>query len=542
MTGIGHKIRLALLIGISFAAFGQEAGAVLKDFGPLNFAGFPSWYRDNNGLALQQCVVNTPSPAVPGSSMCSTTMIANAAQVPPFDPTLPVTFPPIPPNNFNWPGEAFYFQATADPAFAVAGSTATLVEFGLESTFNVGDPVPGEQTVFARVRISLIGMPVSGTYTVRHPYGVETLHIDTADVKSGKMTRDIGFTGVIFQGALQGNIGPYLSWTADPTYPGGIAPAGTNPDGSITTTDGETFIGDPNVPHTVTGSPFGYNKIRIEGPGEADLDGAGNNFVETELFVVEGRKWTTPIPSPLVIDRSTYARNALVGQVDVFANTSPVSNVPPALSSLSVSGSGITTTPLATATPTNGSFVGYLSSPTGLLDPGVLPVDVTVTNTADVPASQATKAVVDEVKVTEATFVPSSGTLRIKAASSDQHTPRNLSAGSFGALTDGTLNVADVTVPPATVSVTSSGGGLASLPVSVRENYQIAANSIGNGTLFPNGSVNVPPGSSQSFSFTPAPGERVVNVVVDGTPLGPLTGYIFSDVSANHTIAVTFAP
>lgn len=541
MTGIGHKIRLALLIGISFAAFGQEAGAVLKDFGPINFAGFPSWYRDTNGLALQQCVVNTPSPTGAGS-MCATTMIANPAQKPPFDPTLPVTFPPLPPNNFNWPGEAFYFQATADPAFAVAGSTATLVEFGLESTFNTGDPVPGQQTVFTRVRVSLIGMPVSGTYTVRHPYGSEVLQIDTADVKSGKMTRDIGFAGVIFEGALLGNIGPYLRWTPDATYPGGIAPVGTNPDGTITV-GGETFISDPNVPHTVTGSPFGFNRIRIEGPQGADLDGAGNNFIETDLFMVEGRVWTTPIPSPLVIDRSTYARNALVGQVDVFASTSPVSNVPPALSSLTVSGSGITTTPLATTTPTtNGSFVGYLSSPAGLLDPGVLPVEVTVTNTADVPASQAIKAVVDEVKISEASFVPSSGTLRIKAASSDQRTAPILSAGSFGALTNGVLNVSGVTVPPASVSVTSSGGGLANLPVSVREAYQIAAVSSGSGTVVPAGSVNVTPGGIQAFTFTPAAGSRVVNVEVDGAPLGPLTNYSFTDVSANHTIAVTFAP
>jgi len=538
MTGIRHKIRLALLIGISLTAFGQEAGAVLKDFGPLNFAGFPSWYRDTNGLALQQCVVNTPSPTRLGS-MCATTMIANPAPVPPFDPAFAVSFPPNPPNNFNWPGEAFYFQAAADPAFAVAGSTTTLVEFGLESTFNIGDPVPGDQTVFARVRISLIGMPVSGVYTVRHPYGVEVLQIDTADVKSGKMTRDIGFAGVIFEGALLGNIGPYLRWTADPTYAGGI---GTNADGSITVA-GETFISDPNVPHTVTGSPFGFDMIRIEGPQGADLDGAGNNFVETGLFVVEGRVWTTPIPTPLVIDRSTYARNTVVGQVDVFASTAPVSNLPPAPSSLVASGSGITTTALATTAPTNGSFVGYLSSPAGLIDPAVLPATVTVTNTADdIPQSQSSKAVVDEVKITEATFVPSSGSLRIKAASSDQLTARSLTAGSLGSLTGGALNVTGVTVPPAAVSVTSSGGGLGSLPVSVRESYQIAANSSGNGTLTPAGGVDVAPGGNQSFSFTPAPGSRVVNVVVDGAPLGPLADYTFDDVSTNHTIAVTFAP
>jgi len=138
--------------------------------------------------------------------------------------------------------------------------------------------------------------------------------------------------------------------------------------------------------------------------------------------------------------------------------------------------------------------------------------------------------------------VPSSGSLRIKAASSDQRTPQNLSAGSYGALTGGALNISGVTVPPAAVSVTSSGGGQGSLPISVREAYQIAAVSSGNGTVTPTGSVDVPPGNSQSFSITPAPGARIVNIVVDGAPLGPLATYTFNDVSTNHTIAVTFAP
>jgi len=102
--------------------------------------------------------------------------------------------------------------------------------------------------------------------------------------------------------------------------------------------------------------------------------------------------------------------------------------------------------------------------------------------------------------------------------------------------------VSGVTVPPAAVSVTSSGGGLVSLPVSVRESYLVTAASSGSGAVSPAGAVNVAPGNSQTFSFTPAPGSRVANVVVDGVPLGPLADYAFSDVSNNHSISVTFVP
>ena len=47
------------------------------------------------------------------------------------------------------------------------------------------------------------------------------------------------------------------------------------------------WIGDGVTPATVTGSPIGYNKVRLEGP-DPNLDGKNHNFVETTLFVVSG--------------------------------------------------------------------------------------------------------------------------------------------------------------------------------------------------------------------------------------------------------------
>ncbi len=503
---------VVLLLLISCLISPTDARAVLKDFGPLNFAGFPSWYRDSTDLPLQQCLSTAISPDVAGSLMCGVTMTANFLQDPPFDPLLPVTFPPNPPAGFNWPGEAFYFQAANDPAFEVAGSSKTLVEFGLESTFGLGDPSPGDQIVFARVRITLIGMPVSGTYTITHPYGIDVLNVDVNDVKSGKLTRDIGAAGVVFVGALQGNIGPFLRWTEDATYAGGL---GTNLDGTITVGN-ETFVGDPNVPHTVTGSPFGFNMIRIEGPEGTDLDGSGNNFVESDLFAIEGQLWTTPIPTPLALNRATYARNQVASQVDIFASTGPLSNLG-IESTLEVSGVSITPESLTTTSPTDGQFVGYFPDP---LD---LPVEVTVTNTADaIPQDSVTAAVVDEVRIDEANSVPSTNTLRIKAFSSDMGVQPTLTAVGLGALDSGFLGVPDVMVPPASVTVSSSSGGQMNAPIVVRDNYLIAAIAGENGTIDPSGDVAGPPGDNTAFSFIPSDGFRVVNVIVDGQSLGPM--------------------
>jgi len=518
-----------IVLMVGFLLPPVDADAVLKDFGPPNSGGFPSWYRDTTGLPLQLCFSRAAAPTGAGD-MCGITMTANPAQNPPFDPALPLNLP------FNWPGEAFYSMASADPSFAVAGSTATLVEFALESTFGLGDPSPGDQMVFARVRIRLDGMPMSGTYLITHPYGIDSLNVDINDPKSGRLTRDIGATGAPFVGALDGNIGPFLTWTPDPTY----GPLGTNPDGTITVGD-DTFIGDPNVAHTVTGSPFNFNRVLIEGPEGADLDGAGNNFVETDLFVIEGQVYTTPIPTLLTVNRSTYARNPAVGQVDVFANAGPLSNQGSA-SSLEATGTGIATTVLSTV-PDSGSFVGYLSSPTILADPAAIPATVTVTNVADLaPPGFVASPVVDEVKISEATFVPGTGTLRVKAVSSDGTSAQALTAVGYGDLDNGALSVTGLTIPPKAVKVDSTAGGSATVPVAVRDNYLVAAEAGANGTIAPSGLVALAPGSSAVFTITPNPGFRVADVLVDGETRGPVSVVTFDDLSFNHTIVVTFAP
>ena len=53
--------------------------------------------------------------------------------------------------------------------------------------------------------------------------------------------------------------------------------------------------------------------------------------------------------------------------------------------------------------------------------------------------------------------------------------------------------------------------------------------------------VSVTEGESATFTITPNDGYRVDSLTVDGTAVDVVTEYTFSDVTANHTIAVTFA-
>ena len=72
--------------------------------------------------------------------------------------------------------------------------------------------------------------------------------------------------------------------------------------------------------------------------------------------------------------------------------------------------------------------------------------------------------------------------------------------------------------------------------------HTITASAGANGTIAPSGAVSVPDGGNQTFTMTPDSGYDVLNVVVDGGNFGPLTSYTFNNVTANHTISVTFVP
>ncbi|MBR4135472.1 MAG: fibronectin type III domain-containing protein [Bacteroidales bacterium] len=70
--------------------------------------------------------------------------------------------------------------------------------------------------------------------------------------------------------------------------------------------------------------------------------------------------------------------------------------------------------------------------------------------------------------------------------------------------------------------------------------YTITASAGANGTITPSGVATVNFGDNKSYSFTPANGYEVANVMVDGMSMGAISSYTFVNVVANHTINVTF--
>ena len=112
------------------------------------------------------------------------------------------------------------------------------------------------------------------------------------------------------------------------------------------------------------------------------------------------------------------------------------------------------------------------------------------------------------------------------------------------------FSVADVLVDGASVGAVtsymfpafSSGTTDHTISVSFAQNiYTITASAGANGSMSPSGAVSVNGTANQAFSITPASGFSVADVLVDGASVGAVTSYTFTNVLADHTIAVSFA-
>jgi len=398
----------------------------LAAVGPINPAtGFPLWYRDANGIRLEQAL-STADPNTPAVG----------------DPQTFTSSRPGAPGTL--PDESFYWLAEAR---MVTGGGArrgrSRVVLGLEATFGgTGAVADGQQIVFARIRFRIDDGQPGGTYVITHPFG-ETGPMTADDRGRVFETEDIGVAPLQFEGALAGHVAPFLRWTSGADRAAGEAdpPAG--------------YLGDGDTAHTITGSPFGTNFVRIVGPNISEGNGprdpgdpSNPNKAFTRLFTVQGRLATV---IGVTLERATYARDAAGAvKVDVFATSEPGQT-------LTASGPGLPTTPL----------VGNGTSYYARIDAGTtVPATVTVTNAGDAPPSTATADVTDAIEVSQADYNPGTQTLTVTAASSDAIGAPALTVSGADLIDSPPGSTAAVSAPPATVTVTSTLGGSTSRAVS----------------------------------------------------------------------------
>ncbi len=73
------------------------------------------------------------------------------------------------------------------------------------------------------------------------------------------------------------------------------------------------------------------------------------------------------------------------------------------------------------------------------------------------------------------------------------------------------------------------------------DSFTITASAGLNGSISPSGEQFVDSGAGQTFTITPDPGYHVVDVLVDGSSVGAVTSYPFTNVTEDHTISASFA-
>jgi glucose/arabinose dehydrogenase len=127
-------------------------------------------------------------------------------------------------------------------------------------------------------------------------------------------------------------------------------------------------------------------------------------------------------------------------------------------------------------------------------------------------------------------------------------TIRYTTDGSLPSSTVGTVYTGPIPVSSTTtIKAIAYASGMSDSPVSsatynILASYTISASAGANGSISPSGSVSVTQGANQIFAITPNSGNVVADVTVDGTSVGAVTSYTFSNVQSNHTISATFAP
>jgi len=485
-------------VALSALAVTSPAHAALERTGPVSNApaigGFPTWYQDRTGLALEFCNPSTQSELEGGWCLLAV-----------GDTVVPEIFPT------TYADEHFYYAA--DAALTPATGGKALFRGAVEAAF-VTAVQPGDQMVFSRIRVRMTVVPMTGTYRFIHPYGEESIAADAGDPRGIFFTDDVGLTAGNFEEALTSRVGPFL---VPSTTPGGaemaaLTAANPTPDtdpahfgGAFTPTaypgTGKAYLADPARVGPITGSiatqrgaPLGtfidstgavrnHNIYRIEGPpgsaiGGRNPDGSTIDFLETADFTLTGRAFADAIPGRVSVDRASYAATATARRLDVYASGAqttqgrlPTFPRPPVvLPQLSYF-----------TAPCSADAAGNLLAPIGAIEvqmvssgtsffgetrPATIPAGVCVKDSAarnalgNIVPAFFNGTVVDEINVTQALFNPAAKTLTVSAISSDSLVPPTLTIDGFNvALAGGQAVVSNLAGAPAKIRVASSAKG-----------------------------------------------------------------------------------
>jgi hypothetical protein len=310
--------------------------------------------------------------------------------------------------------------------------------------------------------------------------------------------------------------------------PAGTCTAGLPGNACVADTDCDTTVGAGDgvcVLHTAGLCTAGLLGNACVANSDCDTT-AGNdgvcvlNTVQTALFTVTGKVYDGRLATPMVAERTTYARDATgtIAQVDVFSRGAETALV-------SFTGGPNVNGPFNLFGTLGSFFASELLTPDGAVLPPVVAIDATdggAVNATD--PTHLVRPLVDLVTITRAEYdvgtVPP--TLTVEATSSDTLVPAptltlvnmNLPLSAAGTLTVTETPLAVPLAPPGVVTVASSAGGSATRLVA-------AINSDEDGDGIPNTADNCPliPNADQLDSDVDGVGDACDNCLANANPL-----------------------
>ena len=422
----------------------SASGATPVSTGPLNpVDGFPEYVTDSTGISVQRCTD-------PG--LCF------------FDPIVPTDPFSL---QIGTGSEAFYWSADAVVTDTVGNKVLSL-GLAAETAFLENGPngelINGSQFPFLRMRF-VMGVPVNGTYTVKHPYGTDIFTVATFPRATGFRdvfsTIDRGFAPN--EQGVQGPVGPFLKSVS--------APFG--------------YMGDAGAASDlVTGSPCGpveapWNYVEVTGvdtQGNTVQFGNGETVLRTDKFTIQGKLYDGQVQTPLTPTRLSYSRSATgPAQIDTFANSTNTATVTATDGPTNPADSATIGAPMTLDRSASNltDAVNSLSIPMATESAAKLPSIVQVSAsdaTAIVPTDPTTLNLhlLDFVDIAKADYDPATDTLSVSATSSDKRLSPTLTLRDFGNFAAGTpVKLVTTIAPPAEVHVDSAAGGTAVAQVRV---------------------------------------------------------------------------
>lgn len=507
---------------------GYAAPGLFRAGPPEGPHGYPGWYQDKTGVALELGI-----PLSQGEIDGGWVLTEGVA--------FPERFPDF------WSIEHFWYRADAGfdiplpPAVqAIARKPVTRARLVLahEASWANEVPINGDQIVFTRIRVRIDDLPYSGTYVIYTPYDVQ-IYPDAVAGTRLFVSQDVGIapppaSPESFNLSLETKFGPYL-------IPAELRD-GVMVEKRPVTFEGRRYLANPGELNPVLGSPVDQNYFRIvcydyvrDAAGLPVLDAVTGqptvtNLLDmrTDLFSMVGRLKTTPTPDYVKVNRATYFNSPTDKRVDLFATAEPTLpirepgeppttvEVPeftfypaPPQTNTTVNPDGSTTVQVVVpqgvtgqAMTRNGSSF-YAQSPQ--IPAGNFPPMVMMT---DRIGTIYRARVTDSVYVSRINYSPASQTLSVQAISSDTVNPPVLTLTGVDAATpvffqNGAVNLTGLAAVPSEVGILSSYGGYNTAQVAVGIPVAVVT------TPNPSGPQNLPPNNPANITLTVARNQPV---------------------------------